>query len=122
MVGPGAHTSPLWVTTLSTFSPPTGGNSIKYFTTGGDYFVDLIQAVDQAEKDVYIAGWQVNWDAQLKRGLRLYDLIYRNAARGINFYVMPWNDTKPVQTYEAQTLLVLNSINDRLKTEKVPPT
>lgn len=116
---PGAHTSPLWVSTASAFSPPTGGNTIKHFTTGEEYFADLIQAVDTADKEVYIAGWQVNWDAQLKPELRLYDLIYRNAKRGINFYVMPWNDTKPVQTYEAQTVFVLNSINDRLKTEKI---
>lgn len=116
---PGAHTSPLWVGSQSAFSPPTGGNTIQFFTTGEAYFADLIQAVDAAETEVLIAGWQVNWDAQLAPDLRVYDLIYRNAARGINFYVMPWNDTKPVQTYEAQALLVLSSINARLKTEKV---
>lgn len=116
---PGAHTSPLWVGTPSAFSEPTGGNTIKHFTTGEDYFADLVQAMDAAEREVYIAGWQVNWDAQLKPGLRLYDVIYRNAKRGIHFYVMPWNDTKPVQTYEAQAVFVLNAINEQLKTEKV---
>ena len=116
---PGAHTSPLWVGTATAFSAPTGGNTAKFFTTGEEYFTDLVQAIDAAKTEVFIAGWQINWDAQLTPGLRLYDVIYRNAARGINFYVMPWNDTKPVQTYEAQTVLVLNSINYRLRTAKV---
>lgn len=116
---PGAHTSPLWVTSKSVFSQPTGGNTIKHFTTGEDYFLDLITEINKATKEVFIAGWQVNWDALMKPGYRLYDLVYANAKRGVNFYVMPWDDTNPVQTYETQTSAVLQSINDRLKTEKI---
>jgi phospholipase D1/2 len=116
---PGAHTSPLWVSNTGVFSQPTGENTIKPFTTGEAYFEDVVREIDKATKEVFIAGWQINWDALLQPELRLYDVIYRNAARGIDFYVMPWNDTKPVQTYEAQTVLVLSSINARLKSEKV---
>jgi phospholipase D1/2 len=115
----GTHTSPLWVSDEGVFSNPTGENTIMHFTTGEDYFNDLIKAIDAATSEVHIAGWQINWDALLQQGLRLYDLVYRNAKRGVKFYVMPWNDTKPVQTYEAQTVLVLHSINDRLKAEKI---
>src|SRR5690606_25161430 len=31
--------------------------------------------------------------------------------RGVRIYVMPWDDTNPVQTYDDQTKIVLESIN-----------
>jgi phospholipase D1/2 len=114
-------TSNLWVSRAGVFSQPTFGNKIKPLTTGADYFSDLIATVDAAPADaeILIAGWQVNWDALLAQGVRLYDLIYRNAKRGQKFFVMPWDDTNPIQTYETQTKVVLESINRRLKQEGV---
>lgn len=112
-------TEPVWVTTPGVFSMPTGGNKIKPLTSGKKYFVELMAALDAAQSEVLIAGWQVNWDALMAEGVRLYDVIYRNARRGIRFYVLPWNDANPVQTYETQTVIVLNSINERLKDEGV---
>ena len=111
--------SNLWVTRPGVFSRPTFGNTIQYFTTGESYFSDLIATLDSASEEVLIAGWQVNWDALLAPGVRLYDVVYRNAKRGVKFFVMPWDDTNPIQTYETQTKIVLESINNRLKQEKV---
>jgi phospholipase D1/2 len=111
-------TSNVWVSRPGVFSRPTFGNKIIPFTTGEDYFDDLISALDGATNEVYIAGWQVNWDALLKPGVRLYDVVYRNAKRGVKFYVMPWDDSNPIQTYETQTKVALESINARLKSEK----
>lgn len=113
-----AHTEPLWVdrTASNVFSFPTAGNKVQPFTTGAQYFEDLISVCKAAEFEICIAGWQVNWDAQLhKDGTRLYDLLYSCALRGVNIYVMPWNDTEPIQTYDDQTKTVLESINSRLK-------
>ncbi|MGZ5800745.1 MAG: phospholipase D-like domain-containing protein [Burkholderiaceae bacterium] len=113
-----AHTDPLWVdrTKTDVFAEPTAGNKITPFTTGKKYFADLITSCDAATSEIYIAGWQVNWDALLNdKGLRLYDLLYRCAKRGVNIYVMPWDDTEPVQTYDDQTKIVLESINERLE-------
>jgi phospholipase D1/2 len=108
---PATLTSNLWVGRAGVFSMPTEGNAIKFFTTGEDYFADLISACDAAKSEVYILGWQVNWDALLAPRVRLYDLLLRTAKRGVRIHVMPWNDTNPVQTYDDQTKAVLESIN-----------
>ncbi len=113
-----AHTEPLWVdrTASNVFSFPTAGNKVQPFTTGAKYFDDLIEVCKTAEFEICIAGWQVNWDALLnKDGTRLYDLLYFCALRDVNIYVMPWNDTEPIQTYDDQTKTILESINSRLK-------
>lgn len=114
-----AHTEPLWVDRNRTdvFSEPTLGNKIISFTTGTEYFADLVTACDAATSEIYIVGWQVNWDALLTPTLRLYDLLYRCAKRGVNIYVMPWDDIEPVQTYDDQTKVVLESMNTRLQKE-----
>lgn len=112
-----AHTEPLWVdrTLTNVFSFPTSGNKIEPFTTGAAYFDDLIKTFKEAKSEICIAGWQVNWDALLnKDGLRLYDLLYICACNKVDIYVMPWNDTEPVQTYDDQTKVVLESINSRI--------
>ncbi len=116
---PAYFTSPVWVTAPNLFAGPTAGNKIEPFTTGESYFADFIKTVDAATAEVYIIGWQINWDALLAPGVRLYDVIYRNAKRGVRFCVMPWRHANPVQTYDAQTLVVLDTINARLKSEGI---
>jgi phospholipase D1/2 len=112
-------TSNVWVSRTGVFSRPTFGNTIKGFTTGADYFKDLIDAIAAAKTVVYVAGWQVNWDALLQQGVRFYDVVYAAAKRGVKFFVMPWDDANPIQTYESQTKVALESINGRLKSEGV---
>ncbi len=104
-------TSNVWVGHASVFSRPTEGNKIVAFTTGKEYFADLLTACDDASSEIYIAGWQVSWDALLAPGVRLYDVLLRAAKRGVKIYVMPWDDTEPLQTYDDQTKSVLESIN-----------
>src|SRR5690606_2348135 len=108
---PAILTSNLWVGHGGVFSPPTEGNSITPLTTGKAYFDCLIVECDKATTEVCILGWQVNWDALLAPGVRLYDLLLRTAQRGVRIYVMPWDDTNPIQTYDDQTKIVLESIN-----------
>jgi phospholipase D1/2 len=110
-------TSNVWVSRPGVFSRPTFGNSIKAFVSGADYFNDLIGAIGGASSEVYVTGWQINWDALLAPGVRFYDVVYAAAKRGVKFFVMPWDDTNPIQTYETQTKVVLESINARLKKE-----
>lgn len=108
-----AHTEQLWVDSSETnvFSTPTVGNRLTAFTHGEAYFADLIKEFDAATVEICIAGWQVNWDALMAPGVRLFDVLLRAAKRGVNIYVMPWDDTEPVQTYDDQTKVVLESIN-----------
>jgi phospholipase D1/2 len=96
------------------FAMPRAGNKATPYFSGKDYFADLITSIDAAQSEVLILGWQISWDALLAPGVRLYDLLHRNAKRGIKCFVMPWNDTNPVQTYDDQTRIVLEDINVRL--------
>jgi phospholipase D1/2 len=110
-------TSNIWVGTRGVFSTPSEGNKIEAFISGKDYFASLIAACEAATQEICILGWQVNWDAQLAPGRRLWGLLYDAAKRGVKAYVMPWDDTNPMQTYDDQTKLVLEDINRRLGLE-----
>lgn len=107
-------TSNVWVGHENVFSQPTSGNKIQPFTTGKDYFADFIAQCRQAKEEICIIGWQVNWDAMLAPGVRLWDVLCEAAKRQVNIYVMPWDDTPPVQTYDDQTRSALQAINDHL--------
>lgn len=111
-------TSNIWVGHGSVFSQPTSGNKIHPFTTGKDYFADFIAQCAQAKEEIYIIGWQVSWDAMLAPGMRLWDVLCEAAKRQVNIYVMPWDDTPPVQTYDDQTRVALEVINDHLGLSK----
>lgn len=104
-------TKSAWVDNGDCFSEPTDGNEVKYFVSGKAYFADLIQEIDKAQSEIYIAGWQINWDCQLAPGVRLYDKLVEAAKRGVRSRIMPWDDTSPVQTYDDETEEILESIN-----------
>ena len=101
------------------FSFPARGNAVKPYFNGKAYFAELITEFAAAKESIYIAGWQVNWDAQLAPNVRLYDCLLEAAQRGVNIYVMPWDDSAPVQTYDEQTKRVLLDINRIVDQERV---
>jgi phospholipase D1/2 len=116
-----AVSSNVWVSGANVFSPPTENNNVIPFTTGEDYFKNLMSAVREAKSEICIAGWQINWDALLAEGVRLYDLLYEVVAanKALNVYVMPWQHSVPVETYDEQTARVLQFLNDELKTNQI---
>ncbi len=94
------------------FGFPTGNNDVTPLTSGKKYFAQLVKDITAATVEIYIAGWQVNWDAVVgPNNLRLFDVLLAAAKRKVKIYVMPWNDTPPVQTYDDQTKAVLELIN-----------
>lgn len=101
------------------FSEPSIGNEVTPFTTGNAYFSALIAALKAAQNTIYITGWQINWDAQLDaQGTRLFDVLLEAAKnnKNLKIYVMPWDDTAPLQTYDDQTaavLLLIKKLVDR---------
>lgn len=107
-------TSNLWELDDNAFSQKTKGNLLAHFTTGKEYFEDFVKECRRADEEICILGWQVNWDALLAEGTRLYDVLRGAAARGVYVYVMPWCHSNPVQTYDYQTEIVLNRINNEL--------
>jgi phospholipase D1/2 len=113
-------TGNLWVG-VSPFSNHSESNKVKAFTTGKDYYSDLISTINSASESIYIAGWQVNWDAQLdEKGARLYDVLLNAAINNkkLKIYVMPWDDSAPIQTYDDQTKAVLELINKHEKVKR----
>lgn len=114
-------TSNTWVGGATVFSRETKNNKVIAFTTGKEYFADLIQSCKAAQSEICIASWQVSWDGLLAQGVTLYDLLCEvvQANKSVQIYVMPWNDTEPVQTYDDQTATVLRSINQRFNTQQV---
>ena len=56
-------TENIWLTHV--FSDEAHNNAVTPYFTGKAYFAELIQAFANAQESIYIAGWQVNWDAQL---------------------------------------------------------
>ncbi|CAE6777675.1 phospholipase D-like domain-containing protein [Paraburkholderia haematera] len=107
-------TENVWVGVGQPFSQPRTGNALKAFTTGKAYFSDLASAIQAAAHVIYIAGWQVNWDAELEQGVRLFDVLLKavKANAQLKVYVMPWMHSPPVQTYDNQTKSVLEAINE----------
>ncbi|MCP1574551.1 phospholipase D1/2 [Herbaspirillum rubrisubalbicans] len=105
-------TSSIWINDQNVFAPKRDGNAIHAFTTGKAYFADLIEKIEGATKEICIAGWQINWDAMLAPGKRLYDVLLSAARKpGMKIYIMPWDDTRPVRTYDDPTLIVIDTIN-----------
>lgn len=106
-------TSNVWILNEHVFSHAQEGNKIIPFVTGADYYADLILAIKAAETEICILGWQVNWDAMLAPGVRLYDVLLRAALKKTmkRICVMPWDDAKPMLTYDTHTKAVLESIN-----------
>ena len=108
-------TDPVWVTKSDPYEI-TDGNDVWPLVTGERYFKELAAAIGQAEKSIYMLGWQINWDVMLQPGLRLYDALL-GAARAkpkLKIFVLPWSGSSYVPTYVAETVRVLNLINDDL--------
>ena len=111
-------TEPVWTLTRM-FAQPTEGNAVKPYFNGKAYFAELIAEFAAAKESIYIAGWQVNWDAQLAPKVRLYDCLLEAAQRGVRIFIMPWDAAAPVQTYDTQTYKVLHSINRIVRQHRV---
>jgi phospholipase D1/2 len=103
------------------FSDPVGGNTVTPLISGKAYFAELMRTVRAAKSEVLIAGWQINWDAMLAPGVRLYDLLREVALKpdAPKIYVMPWDNPSQVETYAKQTEKVLNDINSELKAPRI---
>ncbi|WP_449557122.1 phospholipase D-like domain-containing protein [Huaxiibacter chinensis] len=98
------------------FANYTEGNDVKAFLGGKEYFAELCNEFKMAKKTIYITGWQVNWDAQLKEGVRLVDALLEAAENSdqLKIYIMPWKNMV-VKTYAAATERVFAALNYHLK-------
>lgn len=104
------------------FSSPVGGNTVTPLVSGKAYFSSLVEALRGAASEVLIAGWQINWDAQIgPSGLRLADIILEIAKKsgGPKIYLMPWDNPSQVETYAKSTENVFRALEDRVGKGKI---
>ena len=98
----------------SVFAPKRTGNTVRFFTTGEEYFKNVASAIDQAEKSIFITGWQVNYDVLLDGQRTLWQCL-RQALEGkpqLKVYVMPWlSPSGSVGTFDFETMLALFQLN-----------
>lgn len=56
-----------FLTGTDIYAPMHIGNKVKFFTTGEDYFDRVGKAIDGANHTVFITGWQINYDINLRK-------------------------------------------------------
>lgn len=94
------------------FSGPESGNLVDFFTTGEDYFKKVAAEISGAQKSVFIAGWQVNFDVLLDGKKSLFDCLLAALKNGADVYVMPWlAPPGPVDTGYFLTTLAVFHLN-----------
>ena len=104
------------------FAEPIHNNSVKSYVQSYEYFQDLLTAMRSAEKEIYITGWQVNWDAMLTPDLRLVDILLEvtQLKENLKIFILPWDDCSPVETYDDEAKIVLrNYINEYIGREAI---
>lgn len=96
------------------FSEPSGGNQVDFYVTGESYFEAVAKAIEGATQSIYIAGWQVNFDVELKGGKTLFEYLEAAIDRqpALRIYVMPWLSPKVgVDTGDFETMLAVFQLN-----------
>lgn len=104
------------------FAEPTHKNSVKGYVQSYEYFQDLIAEIRSAEKEIYITGWQVNWDAKLTADLRLIDVLLEVVQKNesLQIFILPWKHQTPIDTGDIETTVVLrNYINEYIGREAI---
>lgn len=96
------------------FSQPHSGNQVDFYVTGEEYFNAVAAAIEGATTSIFITGWQINFDVELRGGKTLYQ--YLEAAidkhAGLRIYVMPWLSPKVgVDTGDFETMLAIFQLN-----------
>lgn len=94
----------------------TDGNSVTPLLTGEAYYKVLADKIAHARRTIYMLGWQINWDVHLTAGVRLYDALL-NAVKvnpALKIYVLPWNDSAPVNTLDDEAVAVVRYINTQI--------
>ena len=104
------------------FAEPIHNNSVKSYVQSYEYFQDLLTAIRSAEKEIYISGWQVNWDAILAPNFRVVDMLLEVAAikKDLKIFILLWDDCFPLETNDDEAKIVLrNYINEKIKRQTI---
>ena len=84
------------------FAMPRYGNVCTSYTTGRDYFKAVADAIEKAEKFIFITGWQLDYDVELdQRGVaghpgRLSELLAKAMQNGVHVRVILYDSISTV--------------------------
>lgn len=111
----GAAADPVWLEQGDPY-PVRDGNCITPLLGGEAYFKQLHAAILDAERSVWLLGWQINWDVMLVAGVRLYDALLGAARKNpaLRIHVLPWAGSPVVATGAQATVDVIELINEEL--------
>ncbi|PRP75984.1 hypothetical protein PROFUN_01700 [Planoprotostelium fungivorum] len=104
---------------FNSFVPERQSIGCRWFVDGKDYFSFLVDVLNAATSEIFIADWWLSPELYLKRGYhssiedRLDILLKKKADAGIKVYVLVWNETKIAMT--------LNSYHTKTHLEKLSP-
>ena len=96
------------------FSEPHSGNQVDFYVTGEEYFNAVAAAIESATTSIFITGWQINFDVELKGGKTLYEYLEAAIDKhpALHIYVMPWLSPKVgVDTGDFETMLAIFQLN-----------
>jgi phospholipase D1/2 len=115
---PAVNAPDFFIQDESAFAPKRSGNQVRFFTTGEDYYKDLVCAIAGATKSIFITGWQINYDVTLDGKQSLWECLH-NALKAnptLNVFVMPWlSPAASVGTHDFETMLAIFQLNAGLK-------
>ena len=99
------------------FAMPRYGNICTPYTTGRDYFQAVANAIRNAQKFIFITGWELDYDVELERRGepehpgRLSELLADALQRGVHVRVILYDSVSlAVNTHDEATQNKLNSL------------
>ncbi len=110
-----AYSAPdFFLNSANLFAPKRAGNQVRFFTTGQDYFKDVAASIGQAERCIFITGWQVNYDVLLDGKRSLWQCLRQALEHrpALKIHVLPWlSPSGSVGTYNFETMLAIFQLN-----------
>lgn len=112
----------------SSFVAPKDHCAARWFVDGAHYMAFLCNALEQAKKEIFIAGWWVTPDLYLKRGkdcgdrYQLKNILKRKADEGVVVSVIAWNESTPLELNSAYTKKCLEALSPNIRVMRHPHT
>jgi len=114
-------------TRFSSFAPPRGGNSVKWFVDAKDYFYAASIAIEEARESIYILDWWLSPELYLRRPpsqaykWRLDRLLKQKAEQGVKIKVIVYKEvTQALSLSSAHTKHVLEALHPNITVMRHP--
>jgi phospholipase D1/2 len=89
---------------FQSFAPERGGNNVKWYIDGRDYFHAVSVALERAKESIYLEDWWISPELFLRRPpyfsqeWRLDKILKRAAERGVKIYIIVYKEVAAALT------------------------